>query len=392
MAKRPLGCDVLNAATSRIHRIFDDFPRIYVAFSGGKDSAVMLHLVMREARRRYRKVGVLFIDLEAQYKLTIDYVAEMFETYRCWIEPYWVALPLRLRNAVSQFEPQWICWEPGRECDWVRQPFHGSIISEDFFLFFRRGMEFEEFTPAFGQWYAQEKLCACFIGIRSSESLNRYLTIADKKKAAFEGLQWTTQAGEMLYNAYPLYDWRTEDIRAALHELSPMRREPVDFVRWVKAEHVYANDYNPNNVAPPEMRLLQLSIMTDGYTQPIVAWPGKPNRYEVVDGFHRNRIGREADVIKKRVRGRLPVSIINPERTNREERIAATVRHNRARGRHEVDAMADIVQDLARCNWNDGKIARELGMEPDEVLRLKQIVGLAEMFADKAFSEAWEAE
>lgn len=181
-------------------------------------------------------------------------------------------------------------------------------------------------------------------------------------------------------------------IRQALHELSPLRREPVDCVLWLRADDVRANDYNPNSVAPPEMRLLQLSIMSDGYTQPIVGWPAPEGAgCEVVDGFHRSRVGREVGAVSKRTHGRLPVALINAERTSKEDRIAATIRHNRARGKHQVDAMAEIVIDLARRNWNDERIAKELGMEPDEVLRLKQITGLAELFADREFSQAWEA-
>jgi ParB-like chromosome segregation protein Spo0J len=179
------------------------------------------------------------------------------------------------------------------------------------------------------------------------------------------------------------------EIRLALREHSPMRREPVDCVLWVEADAVRANDYNPNVVAPPEMRLLQLSIMQDGYTQPIVAWPAEDG-FEVVDGFHRNRVGREVGAVRKRVHGRLPVAVINAERTAKEDRIAATIRHNRARGVHQVDAMSDIVLDLARRNRSDEWIAKELGMEPDEVLRLKQVTAMAELFADREFSEAWE--
>lgn len=212
MAKRPLGCNVLDAAIARISKVFDDFPRIYVSFSAGKDSGVMLHLVMAEAQRRKRKVGLLLVDLEAQYKLTIDYAHEMFDSYADWIEPYWVALPLNLRNAVSQFEPQWMCWEPGREKEWVRQPPEFAVTDESFFPFFRRRMEFEEFVPAFGKWYAQDKLCACFVGIRSDESLNRYRTIAGSRKSTYENLKWTTWCGDGLYNVYPIYDWRTEDV------------------------------------------------------------------------------------------------------------------------------------------------------------------------------------
>ena len=211
MAKRPLGIDVLTAAKQRIKKVFDDFPRIYASFSGGKDSGVMLHLVMAEARRRNRKIGVLFVDLEAQYTMTIEYVAQTFAEYADLIEPYWVALPIHLRNAVSQFEPQWVCWHPDRRDDWIREPHPMSITDISKFPFFRPAMEFEEFVPEFGHWYAQGKLCACFVGIRSDESLNRYRTIAGRK-STFEKLQWTTWCSHSLYNIYPIYDWRTEDI------------------------------------------------------------------------------------------------------------------------------------------------------------------------------------
>lgn len=180
------------------------------------------------------------------------------------------------------------------------------------------------------------------------------------------------------------------EIRKDLREYSPMKREPVDCVLWVRQDQLHANDYNPNSVAPPEMRLLQLSIMSDGYTQPIVAWPDAEGSYEVVDGFHRNRVAREVGAVSKRVMGRLPIAVINADRTNKEDRIAATVRHNRARGKHSVDAMSDLVVDLARRNWSDERIAKELGMDADEVLRLKQITGLAELFSGRDFSEAWE--
>lgn len=177
--------------------------------------------------------------------------------------------------------------------------------------------------------------------------------------------------------------------RQALHEISPFRGEPVDCVLWVPADQVEANDYNPNTVAPPEMRLLELSIGEDGYTQPIVAW-GKNDYYEVVDGFHRNRVGKECKEIRERIHGYLPITLINHDREDKGDRIAATIRHNRARGKHQVAAMSDIVLELSRRNWSDAKIGRELGMEPDEVLRLKQITGLAELFSDAEFSKAWE--
>jgi ParB-like chromosome segregation protein Spo0J len=178
-------------------------------------------------------------------------------------------------------------------------------------------------------------------------------------------------------------------VKMALHEISPFKNEPVDCVLWVKAETVKANDYNPNVVAPPEMTLLKHSIEADGYTQPIVTYAVEDSR-EIIDGFHRSRVGKEVKAIYKRLNGYLPVTTIRSDRTNRDDRIASTIRHNRARGRHQVDNMSEIVVELSRRNWSEEKIGKELGMEPDEVLRLKQISGLAEIFADKNFSEAWE--
>ncbi len=166
-------------------------------------------------------------------------------------------------------------------------------------------------------------------------------------------------------------------------DLSWTESHPVSHVQWVPSELVYANDYNPNSVAPPEMKLLEHSIDSDGYTQPIVVWQTDKG-YEVVDGFHRNLVGKKKELTH------LPIVVINTERTEKPDRIASTIRHNRARGKHKVDSMSEIVQELTRRNWSDKKVAKELGMEPDEVLRLKQVSGLAEMFADKEFTEAWE--
>ena len=180
-------------------------------------------------------------------------------------------------------------------------------------------------------------------------------------------------------------------IRSELHNLSPMKSEPVDYVMWVKVDEVAANDYNPNSVAPPEMKLLQHSINEDGYTQPIVSWRSE-EKYEVIDGFHRHRVGRECEDIRSRIHGYLPIVVANSSRVDRGDRIAATIRHNRARGKHKIDAMSDIVVELKRRNWSPKKIGTELGMDQDEVLRLVQVTGLAEMFADREFSEAWEAE
>jgi predicted phosphoadenosine phosphosulfate sulfurtransferase len=209
--KRPLGLNVFEAAKGRIAYIFDSFPKIYLSFSGGKDSSVMLHMVMDEAIRRNRKIGLLFVDLEAQYKITIEHIVECFDLYRDHIDPYWIALPIALRNAVSMYEPKWMCWDPDCRDDWVREPPLEAITDEDIFSFFQRNMEFEDFIQLFGEWYSGGQLTACFVGIRSDESLNRYRTLA-MNKSRFQGLSWTTYKSSTLYNAYPIYDWRTRDI------------------------------------------------------------------------------------------------------------------------------------------------------------------------------------
>lgn len=181
-------------------------------------------------------------------------------------------------------------------------------------------------------------------------------------------------------------------LRVCLSELSPFATEPVDCVQWVHAESVGANAYNPNSVAPPEMELLRRSIMADGYTQPIVSMRIEgSDMIEVVDGFHRNRVGKECDDVRERVHGYLPVVSIRTEQAGLPDRMAATVRHNRARGKHSVEGMSEIVLELRRRNWSDKKIGKELGMDEDEVLRLCQIQGMAEAWGDREFSEAWEA-
>jgi ParB-like chromosome segregation protein Spo0J len=183
------------------------------------------------------------------------------------------------------------------------------------------------------------------------------------------------------------------EIKLFMHSVSPMNTEPVDCVLWVKNETVHANDYNPNSVAPPEMELLRLSISADGYTQPIVSMLEENGiTREVIDGFHRNRVGKECLDIQMRVNGYLPVVTINEERTGFNDRVASTIRHNRARGKHKIQAMSDIVIDLKKRNWSDEKIAKNLGMDADEVLRLCQIGGISEAFNDKEFSKSWEAE
>lgn len=181
------------------------------------------------------------------------------------------------------------------------------------------------------------------------------------------------------------------DVRSKLHSVSPFSTEPVDFVRWVESSGVEANDYNPNSVAPPEMELLRTSIRADGYTQPIVG-NEEDGRIVVVDGFHRHRVGKECKDIQSRIHGYLPVVQIRAEQVGKTERMASTIRHNRARGKHKVEAMSDMVIELKRRNWTNAKISKELGMDQDEVLRLCQITGLSDIFSAQEFSKSWEPE
>lgn len=180
-------------------------------------------------------------------------------------------------------------------------------------------------------------------------------------------------------------------IKLKIHEISPFKNEPVDCVQWVKNDTVYANDYNPNAVAPPEMELLRLSINNDGYTQPVVSMIDETGDSRIViDGFHRTRVAKECEDIKERLFGYTPVVTIRESQSDLNNRVASTIRHNRARGKHKVESMSDIVADLKKRNWSNAKIGKELGMDKDEVLRLSQISGLTELFANQDFSKAWE--
>lgn len=212
MPKRLLDINVLDAAKERIAWTFDNFECVYLSFSGGKDSTVMLHLVMDEAKRRKRSVGILFIDLEGQYRLTIDHIQTCYDLYANFIEPFWFCLPIHLRNAVSVYEPHWICWEKSKVGIWIRQPPEMAITTAEYYPFFHDGMEFEEFVPLFGKWYGNGHSCACFVGIRADESLNRFRTVASEAKIMMEGKPWTTEVLPSLYNIYPIYDWKTADL------------------------------------------------------------------------------------------------------------------------------------------------------------------------------------
>lgn len=203
---------VLEASKARIAEAFDTLERIYISFSGGKDSTVMMHLVCAEARKRGRTVGVLIIDLEAQYSETIRHINAMVEEYKDCIDLHWFCGELLLRNAVSDYEPKWCAWDETKRDIWVREkPELAADLSQ--YDFYVPRMEFEELMVIFGPWYAQGKSCGAFIGIRSDESLHRYRAIVSRKDGLMmNGRKWTTKIAPNVFNVYPIYDWRTEDI------------------------------------------------------------------------------------------------------------------------------------------------------------------------------------
>lgn len=237
--------NVLEASQERISFVFDNFERIYLSFSAGKDSTTMLHLVMAEAVKRNRKIGVMLVDLEAQYNITMDHAQNCFEMYKDNIEMFWVSLPLSLRNAVSNFEPKWLAWDPTCKDMWVRQPPKNAITDENYFPFFQRGLEFEEFVPEFGEWYAQGKTCACFVGIRTDESLNRFRTIALKTKVKFQSKNYTTKVSDNVFNVYPIYDWSVSDLWH-YHYLNP--KLPIN--------NIYEQMHKAG-LSPSQMRICQ---------------------------------------------------------------------------------------------------------------------------------------
>lgn len=212
--KIPLGENVLDAAQKRIEWLFDTFEQITLSFSGGKDSTVLFHLVAAEARRRHRKFNVMFLDWEVQYSATISHVAAMKSLYAdCTQRFYWIALPVTTESGISQYEPAWTAWEPGKK--WVRQPPEDAITDPDFFPFYHPGIIFEDFTPSFNQWITGDHHSSVILlGIRADESLNRFLAISNNRKLRYaDDIPWTTASPEgFYYMGYPIYDWHVKDI------------------------------------------------------------------------------------------------------------------------------------------------------------------------------------
>ncbi|WP_034340540.1 IbrB-like domain-containing protein [Deinococcus misasensis] len=203
-------------------------------------------------------------------------------------------------------------------------------------------------------------------------------------------LQQARALAEMI-SALPLDEQvqKLNAVRELLHEVSPFRDHPVDLVVWVEPDRVQANAYNPNKVARPEMVLLERSIEADGFTQPIVGFP-EDGGFEVVDGYHRSQVGQTSKRVLQSTHGYLPVTRIRSGQQGLSDRMAATIRHNRARGEHGIVPMMEIVAQALQLGWSDDQVAREFGMDADEVLRFKQQKGLKELFKGLDYSPSWE--
>ncbi len=217
--KKYLDKNVYEALQERLKFIFDNFDNIYVSFSGGKDSGLLLNMVLSYKRRNKitKKIGVFHQDFEAQYQTTTDFVTRMFENNMRDIEPYWVCLPMGSRCAVSNYQMYWYPWDPDQKDLWVRpMPQMPYIINMDNnpFDFYRYKMVQEDLYAEFGDWYSRQKKgkTICLLGIRADESLNRYRAYANDRKTIMKGNQWTTKMGENWWNAYPIYDWTTKDV------------------------------------------------------------------------------------------------------------------------------------------------------------------------------------
>lgn len=212
--KTYLNENVLDAALRRMRSLYDKFPRVCVSYSGGKDSTVLLHLAERVAEERGRlPVEVLFVDWEAQYTATIDHIQEMLADPKR-TKAYWVCLPLSTDNGSSMHDPIWTCWDPAKRSIWVREfPDHPGVIKDhDALPFYRFGMFFEEFVPAFQDWLAGEEPLACLVGVRADESLNRFRAIKRDRPTRYNGWSWTKTMGKHVVACYPIYDWGVEDI------------------------------------------------------------------------------------------------------------------------------------------------------------------------------------
>lgn len=206
--------NVYEAAKERINYVFDEFEHIYVSFSSGKDSGALLHLCMDIARERNRKFHAVFIDLEAWYKKSEEFVTKMFSENEDVLIPMWVCLPMTSPNSLSYFEPTWIWWKPELEKIWVRpMPKNKWVINlqNNPFTWYKENMTFEEFVKHIGETIGNGEKTACLVGIRTDESLNRFRAIAGDK-TMYEGKRFSTKVSDNVFNFYPIYDWAVEDV------------------------------------------------------------------------------------------------------------------------------------------------------------------------------------
>lgn len=212
MSKVGLGVSVLEASKERISYTFDNFERVYISLSGGKDSTVMFHLVIEEAKKRNSTIGVFILDWECQFQQTMDHIESLYNANKDFIELYWICLEIETSSACSAYEPLWRSWDERKKNLWTRSKPNVAISDPNFFPFYYSGITFEEFTPLFAEWFAQDKTCACFVGIRSQESLNRFRAIARDDVNRYDNKKFTVMVTENVYNVYPIYDWLVDDI------------------------------------------------------------------------------------------------------------------------------------------------------------------------------------
>lgn len=212
--------NVYEESIKRIDYVLDNFKRVYVSFSGGKDSGVMINLVAQQLRLKYpgRKVGVMILDNEANYTLSLEFMHRFIKNNLDIFDVHWCCLPITLPCTVSSYEIDWQCWGVKDQHRWIRpMPKEDYIVNIDNhqYPFFKENMSYQEFWDEFGEWYSNGEECACLIGIRTHESLNRWRAIVNENKQTHGGHLWTKRNTEHTYNVYPIYDWRTEDIWVA---------------------------------------------------------------------------------------------------------------------------------------------------------------------------------
>lgn len=213
--------NVYDASIERLDFIFANFERIYLSFSGGKDSGVMLNLVLQYMKERgiKRKIGIQILDNEANYEFSLEFMRRIINDNLEYLDVYWCCMPITLPCTVSSYDVDWQCWGEKDKHKWIRpmppEPYVVNFKNHPFGDLFKENMSYDEFWDMFAEWYSQGKSCANLIGIRTQESLNRFRAIMNEQKRTMKGMMWTKQNTEHTYNCYPIYDWRTDDIWTA---------------------------------------------------------------------------------------------------------------------------------------------------------------------------------